>query len=335
MDFKKLGNIQLQSGNFDLAIEYFTKGIEQEPNNHLLYSNRSVAYLTIHKEQESLKDAEKCIKLDPTFSKGYVRKANALIELENLELAKETLNQAIKLEANEKLEKFEKDLGKVIELKAAAQQALTNSKFMEAIDLYTDALEYKINLHVIYSNRSLSYLQIQNYNEALSDSLQAIKLKPKWSKGYLRQGNAFMGLSNFEKAVKSFQRGLQLDPENASIKKQLEIAKSKNLVSNYKKVNSDQEYLDIVKSFKGLIVVDFYADWCGPCKQVAPYFKQFSSKYKNVLFLKVNVDELQRTSQQAGIKAMPSFLFLKGNKRLEFIEGANLQELQKKIEQHQ
>jgi thioredoxin 1 len=57
-----------------------------------------------------------------------------------------------------------------------------------------------------------------------------------------------------------------------------------------------------------------------------------SSTYKNVLFLKVDVDQMKKTSQRAGVKAMPSFLFLKGNKKLDFIEGANLPELQKKIE---
>jgi thioredoxin 1 len=60
-----------------------------------------------------------------------------------------------------------------------------------------------------------------------------------------------------------------------------------------------------------------------------------SSTHKNVLFLKVDVDEMKKTSQKAGVRAMPSFLFLKGNKKIDFIEGANLLELQKKIEKFQ
>jgi thioredoxin 1 len=60
-----------------------------------------------------------------------------------------------------------------------------------------------------------------------------------------------------------------------------------------------------------------------------------SSTHKNVLFLKVDVDEMKKTSQKAGVRAMPSFLFLKGNKKIDFIEGANLPELQKKIEKFQ
>eukprot|EP01080_Neovahlkampfia_damariscottae_P006996 gene6996-11162_t len=335
MDYKNLGNIELQKGNYELAIEYFTKGINEEPQNHILYSNRSAAYLTMNKLTEALKDSETCVKIDPNFIKGYLRKANTLIEMEDLEKAKETLEEGLKIDSsNDKISKLASDITKVIQLKKSATNALTEKKFWEAIDLYTDALNYKIMSHVFYSNRSAVYCQIQNYSEAQLDALEVVKKKPKWVKGYLRLGNALMGLSNFGEAIKAFEKGLQIDSLNESLQKQLEVAKKKNSESNnYIKVNTDEEYIKLMNGNPGkLIVVDFYADWCGPCKQVAPYFKQFSTQYKNVIFLKVNVDELQRTSQQAGIRAMPSFLFMKDGKKVHFVEGANLQELQKTIE---
>jgi len=337
MDYKTAGNTELQKGNFELAIEYFSKGIQNEPQNHVLYSNRSAAYLTIGKLEKSLEDANKCINIDPNFSKGYLRKANTFIEMEELEKAKEATEEGLKVDSkNEKLSKLSSDITKVIQLKKLANDALANKKFWEAIDLYTDALNYKIMEHVFYSNRSAAYCQIQNFSEAHLDALEVLKKKPKWAKGYLRAGNAFLGLGNFSDAIKSFEKGLQIDSSNQLMIKQLEIAKKLNEGgNNYIKVNTDEEYLKLINGNEGkLIVVDFYADWCGPCKQVAPYFKQMSTNYKNVVFLKVNVDELQRTSQQAGIRAMPSFLFMKNGKRVHFVEGANLQELQKTIEMY-
>ena len=56
-------------------------------------------------------------------------------------------------------------------------------------------------------------------------------------------------------------------------------------------------------------VIDFYADWCGPCKQLTPILKQISQEDLNVDIYKVNVDDSHELSVAFGIKSIPTLLF--------------------------
>ena len=58
-------------------------------------------------------------------------------------------------------------------------------------------------------------------------------------------------------------------------------------------------------------IIDFYADWCGPCKMVAPILEEFSNEYEGRLIIyKVNTDEEQELSSLFGIQSIPTFLFI-------------------------
>ncbi|WP_430411933.1 thioredoxin domain-containing protein [Kordia sp.] len=71
-----------------------------------------------------------------------------------------------------------------------------------------------------------------------------------------------------------------------------------------------------------LIVLDFYATWCGPCKRMDPIIKQLVTKYKDrVDFYKIDVDKSQ-VDDALGISAMPTYLFIYNSSNLEQIEGA-------------
>eukprot|EP00595_Chromulina_sp_UTEXLB2642_P000360 CAMPEP_0196761234 /NCGR_PEP_ID=MMETSP1095-20130614/397_1 /TAXON_ID=96789 ORGANISM="Chromulina nebulosa, Strain UTEXLB2642" /NCGR_SAMPLE_ID=MMETSP1095 /ASSEMBLY_ACC=CAM_ASM_000446 /LENGTH=561 /DNA_ID=CAMNT_0042110499 /DNA_START=16 /DNA_END=1701 /DNA_ORIENTATION=- len=76
--FKDQGNKHLQAGEYDLAVEAYTKAISIDPSDHVFYSNRSAAYLSKGDSVNALNDAEKCIQVNPTWPKGYSRKGAAL-----------------------------------------------------------------------------------------------------------------------------------------------------------------------------------------------------------------------------------------------------------------
>lgn len=82
---KEQGNAALQAGKFDEAIDCYTKAINLDKSNHVLYSNRSAAYHKAGRLDEALADAEETIKINPTWPKGYSRKGAALFALEKLE----------------------------------------------------------------------------------------------------------------------------------------------------------------------------------------------------------------------------------------------------------
>ncbi|KAK6739990.1 hypothetical protein RB195_008453 [Necator americanus] len=83
-----------------------------------------------------------------------------------------------------------------------------------------------------------------------------------------------------------------------------------------------------------LFVVDFFADWCGPCRFIAPIFENFSARYTNATFVKVNVDNSPDISQYYGIRAMPTFVLIKEGQEMERIQGANPQALEAAINKY-
>ena len=75
------------------------------------------------------------------------------------------------------------------------------------------------------------------------------------------------------------------------------------------KANFEQE---VLKS-PAPVVVDFWAEWCGPCKQVAPVLDELAGEYDNrVRIGKVNIEEDQELAADYGVRAIPTFLLFKG-----------------------
>jgi thioredoxin 1 len=86
-------------------------------------------------------------------------------------------------------------------------------------------------------------------------------------------------------------------------------------------LNDDNAESKLLVNNDRLIVLDFYATWCGPCKRMEPIIKELASKYKNVDFYKIDVDK-QKVDDALGVNAMPTYLFIKNKANLEQIEGA-------------
>ncbi|KAL8138191.1 hypothetical protein V2J09_004192 [Rumex salicifolius] len=80
------------------------------------------------------------------------------------------------------------------------------------------------------------------------------------------------------------------------------------------------------------IVVDFTATWCGPCKMIEPTFNELASKFSDVDFVKIDVDELMEVSMEYGVQVLPTFLMMKKGQVVDRLVGVNKEELHKKIE---
>ncbi|XP_075496721.1 thioredoxin H2-like [Primulina tabacum] len=93
-------------------------------------------------------------------------------------------------------------------------------------------------------------------------------------------------------------------------------------------------HFESAKQTSKLMVVDFTASWCGPCRYIEPAINEFAVKYTDVDFIKIDVDELFDVAQDFGVQVMPTFLLMKRGKIVDKVVGAKKDDLQKKIDKH-
>ncbi|GAB0138645.1 hypothetical protein EsDP_00006871 [Epichloe bromicola] len=92
-------------------------------------------------------------------------------------------------------------------------------------------------------------------------------------------------------------------------------------------INSAEELQTLLASTT-YVVVDFFADWCPPCKNIAPIFEQLATKHSkpdHLAFAKVNVDKVQSLASTYRISAMPTFMFFKEGKQVAVNGQATIQ----------
>ena len=78
------------------------------------------------------------------------------------------------------------------------------------------------------------------------------------------------------------------------------------------KIVNETEFDETIKT--GATLVDFYADWCGPCKMLAPILEELDNEYPDISFIKVNCDDEIKLAERYGIMSIPAvFMFKDGN----------------------
>ncbi|XP_010548397.1 PREDICTED: thioredoxin H7 [Tarenaya hassleriana] len=92
---------------------------------------------------------------------------------------------------------------------------------------------------------------------------------------------------------------------------------------------------DSVKITDKLLVIDFTAAWCGPCKAMDPKVQELAAKYaEKVVFLKVDVDRLMDVAGAYNANVLPAFVFVKRGEEIDRVVGAKPDELVNKIDKH-
>lgn len=164
-----------------------------------------------------------------------------------------------------------------------------------------------------------------------NDSNEMIQLFDKLSQSYKNYRFMKVDLNKIEvpdlkvsPTVKYFVNGDEVDKYSGKSLEKLDLFVSKFFIQ---KVDEHEKFRYYIENFSGLIVVDFTATWCGPCKSITPYFHQLNEEYKNVLFLKVDVDDNEETTQECDISSMPTFQFYKEQKKLGQFSGADKDKL--------
>lgn len=80
-----------------------------------------------------------------------------------------------------------------------------------------------------------------------------------------------------------------------------------------KHTNENDFNKDVIENNK-LVIIDFFATWCMPCKMLAPIFEEVADKYTDVDFFKIDIDQNPNLVQQFGIDSVPTLIFIKDGK---------------------
>lgn len=82
-------------------------------------------------------------------------------------------------------------------------------------------------------------------------------------------------------------------------------------------IHLNNNFNEEVKNYNGIVVVDFWATWCGPCRMFGPVFENVSDQYKNIKFCKLDVDEDQEgICKEYGVMSIPTIILFSNGKEI-------------------
>ena len=93
---------------------------------------------------------------------------------------------------------------------------------------------------------------------------------------------------------------------------------------------TDKTFVDEVLMADRLVVVDYWADWCSPCKQIAPIIDELSREYPNVKFVKVDTNTNPNLAAEQGVLSLPTLQFFHGGRVEKSLTGGKTKNALKK-----
>lgn len=197
---------------------------------------------------------------------------------------------------------------------------------------------------ILLCNRSLMKSKLGDYQGALDDANEAIRAvldgDVNYVKALLRKADALKKQEKFSDAFEAYFLCWTRLPGDANIANELNECVEKSERPNKKSFKaiagpracSDMnEYNALIQNHE-LVLVDFHAKWCSPCKQIAPAYAAMNlNKYRSVLFLKVDVDEAQDIAAREEVQAMPTFVLYRYGMKMDVMRGADVNSLDRLV----
>eukprot|EP00918_Siedleckia_nematoides_P006042 GHVU01013178.1.p4 GENE.GHVU01013178.1~~GHVU01013178.1.p4 ORF type:complete len:112 (+),score=13.07 GHVU01013178.1:257-592(+) len=99
-------------------------------------------------------------------------------------------------------------------------------------------------------------------------------------------------------------------------------------------IKDNADYQDKVKDTDNVVIMQYSASWCGPCRQSRPQVEKMSETLTGARFYYVDIEANSELADKAAIEKLPTFVIMKDGKKVDSIEGLNLDRLQSAIEKY-
>jgi stress-induced-phosphoprotein 1 len=240
---KEEGNEFYKNKEFEKAIAAYDEAIAIDPTNMTFQSNKAAVYFTEKKWDECIDACIKAVEVGKENKapfedrgKALTRCAKAYYKIGNMEKAIEMCNHAQlesyssetqRLLKTYELEKKKRDTAayqddsKAEEAKQKGNDFFRAQEWPKAVEMYEEAVKRAPKNAAMRNNLSAALCKIMDFNGAKREVEKALELDPKYVKAWVRKGDIEFVMKEFHKALDSYKRGLELEPENASCKQGL------------------------------------------------------------------------------------------------------------------
>lgn len=240
---KEEGNALYKSKKFEEALAAYDDAIQLDPTSMTFISNKAAVYFTQKKYDDCIEACMKAIEVGKEHRAPYEDRSKAYARAAKAYQKKGDISKAIDMCNEAQLESFDKDtqrLLKTLELekkKADAAAYLDEDKaeeakqrgndffraqkFGEAVLEYEEAVKRSPKNAAIRNNLAAALCKIMDFSGAKRQIEEALELDPKYVKAWARKGDIEMYMKEYHKALESFKRGLEIEPENTACKEGL------------------------------------------------------------------------------------------------------------------
>ncbi|XP_026066123.1 RNA polymerase II-associated protein 3-like [Carassius auratus] len=242
---KEKGNEFFRVGRYDSAIECYTRGMDADPYNPVLPTNRAACFYRLKKFAVAESDCNLAIALDGKYTKAYIRRAAARVALNKHQDALQDYEMVLQLdpgsaEAQTEIQKLQQVLGssgrtaeksesqaepsqhtqeQQRKQEAVVQKDRGNAYFKEgkyeaAVECYSRGMEADGTNALLPANRAMAFLKLHRFSEAEQDCNTALALDASYAKAFARRATARAAQGRIREATDDFQQVLKLEPGN-------------------------------------------------------------------------------------------------------------------------
>jgi thioredoxin len=351
---KERGNALYKSGKFADAVKAYDESLAIDPSVASVYANKAAA-LSGQGRRFHAQAMEACVAavaLDPGYARAKTRLGALLSKLGDLEKATNVADALAErkdsvFSSASGVHALRRALVSLRDGRDAGNALFKAGEKEKARNTYTEALvkaaaafrneepvtkteeedESSLSLvpgaGLLLCNRAACCSALGDHKSALSDCEAVLLTDPEYTKAALRRAHALRDLGRRDDAEAAFAELRLKLPGDANVANALnEVRGDSAETAGAVLVKSSTQYRALLQK-ASLVLVDFTASWCGPCRQIAPHFAKLASLYPDVHFAKVDVDEVQEVAAAENVRSMPTFKVYRYGLKVEEFSGAD------------